>query len=188
MASQGFDMAKMDDVGHHCTHSLFPFMMWSIPYVIRARQCLITAKHTSDAHARFMHYMNTAKYMSIFPVIIFSTLSRLYPHSEYKEHYQMLVLLATIVNCTYCFTWDIIMDWGLAQPRAKYAGLRNVLLYQQPHLYYLAAVTDLMGRIFWTVKWLPGWSELDMGDWEMAKTTTFVSQLIEVLRRIMWNL
>jgi hypothetical protein len=74
---------------------------------------------------------------SIFPVIIFSTLSRLYGDSPYIGIYHNITLVATFVNCAYCFTWDVTMDWGLAQPRAKHAGLRNVLLYQRPHLYYL---------------------------------------------------
>jgi hypothetical protein len=146
-----------------------------LPHSIRANQCIICAKHTADPHARFMHYANTCKYMSIFPVIIFSTLSRLYSDSPYIEHYHNLTFMATIVNCTYCFTWDVVMDWGLAQPRSKYLGLRNVLLYQHPPLYYLALAADLAGRIFWVSKWVPGWSDLDMGDWEVHAPLPAVS-------------
>jgi hypothetical protein len=38
------------------------------------------------------------------------------------------------------------------------------------------------------LQWLPGWTDIDLGDYEMAKTTVLLSQIIEVLRRIMWNL
>jgi hypothetical protein len=33
MASRGFDMAKMDVVGREATSHLFPYLMWSIPYM-----------------------------------------------------------------------------------------------------------------------------------------------------------
>jgi myo-inositol-1(or 4)-monophosphatase len=63
MAMRGFDMDKMDVVGKAATFHLLPYLLWSVPYIIRANQCLICAKHTADAHARRNHYLNTMKYM-----------------------------------------------------------------------------------------------------------------------------
>jgi hypothetical protein len=38
------------------------------------------------------------------------------------------------------------------------------------------------------LQWLPGWTDFDLEDWEMVKTTVLFAQIVEVLRRIMWNL
>lgn len=38
------------------------FQAWSVPFLIRARQCVITAKHAPDAMSRDLQRINLAKW------------------------------------------------------------------------------------------------------------------------------
>jgi hypothetical protein len=131
----GFHLHELGSVADVCVHNSFPFFMWSTSFIIRARQCIICAKHTKDEHLRFMHYCNMCKYLSVFPVIVFANLCHNYPDSKYIQHYQIWGTIAYIVNTTYCFTWDIFMDWGLGQPNAKNCGLHCTTRRSWPTLW-----------------------------------------------------
>ena len=45
---------------------------WSVPFLIRARQCVITARHAPDALSRDLQRINLAKYCSALPVVFFA--------------------------------------------------------------------------------------------------------------------
>jgi hypothetical protein len=60
--------------------------------------------------------------------------------------------VAYAINTSYCYAWDIFMDWGLGRPSSAGCGLREVLLYPRPAQYYTAMVADLAGRLIWGAK------------------------------------
>ncbi|KAI9984416.1 hypothetical protein PInf_005764 [Phytophthora infestans] len=90
-------------------------------------------------------------------------------------------LLCAVFNSLYSFLWDVVMDWGLGQPKLprRVAFLRHHLTYRPRKIYYLVIVVDFILRILWVTKW---W------DW-MHRGVHFklVSQVAEVVRRIIWN-
>ncbi|KAF1783660.1 Inositol monophosphatase, metal-binding site [Phytophthora cactorum] len=90
-------------------------------------------------------------------------------------------LLCAVFNSLYSFLWDVVMDWGLGQPKLprRVAFLRHQLIYRPRKIYYLVIVVDFVLRIMWVAKW---W------DW-MHRGVHFklVAQVAEVVRRIVWN-
>jgi hypothetical protein len=70
------------------------------------------------------------------------------------------------------------MDWSICKPHAKYPLLRRELVYtSQIPLYYVALVTNLLIRFLWV--FIPGSPSFT--------TWSFISGLMEMLRRIVWN-
>eukprot|EP00644_Phytophthora_capsici_P012862 jgi/Phyca11/560523/estExt2_Genewise1.C_PHYCAscaffold_50225 len=90
-------------------------------------------------------------------------------------------LLCAVFNSLYSFLWDVVMDWGLGQPKLprRVAFLRHQLTYRPRKIYYLVIVVDFVLRIMWVTKW---W------DW-MHRGVHFklISQVAEVVRRVIWN-
>ncbi|CAN0456819.1 unnamed protein product, partial [Phaeothamnion confervicola] len=88
---------------------------------------------------------------------------------------------AAVLNSSFCFGWDVKMDWGLAQPGSKRPGLRNTtLLSRASWPYYSAVALDAVLRMVWVVKY---WAtELPFTD------LVLVLEIVEVCRRSVWNL
>lgn len=128
---------------------------------------------------RFLHLLNTLKYCSSLLVISVGA----YPQimGQGSSHKSSFFLLCAVFNSMYSFLWDVIMDWGLGQPnlpkRVKF--LRHQLLYRPRKLYYVVIVVDFALRILWVTKWW-GWTHYGV-DFKL------ISQVAEVLRRIVWN-
>ncbi|GMF33417.1 unnamed protein product [Phytophthora fragariaefolia] len=101
--------------------------------------------------------------------------------SKLKESPLPFFLLCAVFNSLYSFLWDVVMDWGLGQPKLprRVAFLRHQLTYRPRKIYYLIIAVDFVLRIMWVTKW---W------DW-MHRGVHFklVSQVAEVVRRIIWN-
>ncbi|CAN0311165.1 unnamed protein product, partial [Discosporangium mesarthrocarpum] len=94
-----------------------------------------------------------------------------------------LSFASALVNSLYSFAWDVRMDWGLGQPRAKKWGLRNTLLVSRDASwpYYIAVAVDLVLRL----AWLP----VRLGERKLDDTIDLALMLgvLEVTRRSMWN-
>uniref|UniRef100_M4BY88 EXS domain-containing protein n=1 Tax=Hyaloperonospora arabidopsidis (strain Emoy2) TaxID=559515 RepID=M4BY88_HYAAE len=159
--------------------SPLPYFAASTPYILRATQCLISFQRTSNTNDRFLHLLNTMKYCSSLLVISVGAHPMLMglPRPEHSSFF----LLCAVFNSLYSFLWDVIMDWGLGQPNLprRVAFLRHQLTYRPRKVYYLIIAVDFVLRIMWVTKW---W------DW-MHHGVHFkiVSQLAEVVRRIIWN-
>ncbi|VDM05330.1 unnamed protein product [Schistocephalus solidus] len=61
-----------------------------------------------------------------------------------------MMVISYIVNTTYLFLWDVIVDWGLLDFKAKdNPGLRDELVYRFRAYYYCAMLEDLIIRFSW---------------------------------------
>ncbi|DAZ95970.1 TPA: hypothetical protein N0F65_009271 [Lagenidium giganteum] len=163
-------------------HSPLPYFAASVPYIIRATQCLISFKRTTNSNDRFLHLLNTLKYCSSLLVISVGA----YPQvmgvgSGHSKDQSTFFLFCAVFNSMYSFMWDVIMDWGLGQPSLpkRVRFLRHQLLYSPATIYYVVIAIDFSLRILWVTKW---WDWRQYGvDFKM------LSQLAEVCRRCMWN-
>lgn len=175
-----------------CTASSTPFLFQTIPFIIRARQCIITSKHSGDAWSSFLQKINLAKYCSTFPVVFFSLCylkAGLQPWLVLSaQDFEVMWALAAIVNAVFSFMWDLVMDWGLLQPGPGRklqlsTGLRPVLLFRSDWgFYHFAIVCNLLGRALWSLRWSISANDL-LGNFLLGT----LQQTLEVLRRILWN-
>lgn len=97
-------------------HSIvIPSCFASLPYIIRARQCLImyNVGRLKQDPKRYQHVLNAIKYSSsLFPLIV-SAYQKTSAGKEYQQQLETLLIVLLIINATYCLLWDIIMDWGM---------------------------------------------------------------------------
>ncbi|CAK9093624.1 Polycystin-2 (Polycystic kidney disease 2 protein homolog) [Durusdinium trenchii] len=158
LTAQGVLATALDQ----CSGSSLPYLAWSVPFLIRARQCVITARHAPDAWNRDLQRINLAKYLSALPVVFFAMChARVIPGINgsmlTSEDFEVLWALAAIVNSAFSFLWDLVMDWGLLHwvpLKLGNFGLRPTLLYPQPPVvYYFAIVLNFIGRTLWSLRW-----------------------------------
>lgn len=91
----------------------------------------------------------------------------------------MLWCLSAVIYSLYGCAWDFAMDWSICKPRAKYPLLRRELVYtSQIPLYYVAMAMNFFIRFLW-VFYIPSWPYFNI--------RSFVTALMEMTRRIMWN-
>ena len=100
---------------------VIPSVCASLPYIIRARQCLIMREvgRLKNDPKRYQHTLNAIKYStSLFPLIVSATL-KTDLGLRYAEDLEILLIALMVVNSLYSFVWDVLMDWGMMQnPRA----------------------------------------------------------------------
>ncbi|EKM80664.1 hypothetical protein AGABI1DRAFT_119253 [Agaricus bisporus var. burnettii JB137-S8] len=100
---------------------ILPTIM-SFPYLLRFRQCLI--EYSSPPNATRRPLYNAIKYATAFPVIFLSAAQKGPSRLENRLHGDgfsiqywpgtfRLWLIATIINSSYSFWWDVTNDWGL---------------------------------------------------------------------------
>ncbi|KAH7467442.1 hypothetical protein PRIC1_011489 [Phytophthora ramorum] len=159
--------------------SPLPYFAASTPYIIRATQCLISFQRTPSVNDRFLHLLNTMKYCSSLLVISVGAYPMLMGLARPEQ--SSFFLLCAVFNSLYSFLWDVVMDWGLGQPKLprRVAFLRHQLTYRPRKIYYVIIAVDFVLRIMWVTKW---W------DW-MHRGVHFklVAQVAEVVRRVIWN-
>ena len=130
-----FDWGMLFHMAAHYPHPvpssahniLIPSACAAVPFIIRARQCLIMynlGRLTSDSK-RFAHLANALKYMtSMFPLCLSAYQKTVAPHRA--QSLEPLLLLLLVVNSVYALYWDVVMDWGmLQQPSAVCGGVAS---------------------------------------------------------------
>eukprot|EP00429_Kryptoperidinium_foliaceum_P000498 CAMPEP_0176010618 /NCGR_PEP_ID=MMETSP0120_2-20121206/4861_1 /TAXON_ID=160619 /ORGANISM="Kryptoperidinium foliaceum, Strain CCMP 1326" /LENGTH=427 /DNA_ID=CAMNT_0017343455 /DNA_START=56 /DNA_END=1335 /DNA_ORIENTATION=+ len=174
-----------------CRRQSVPFLFWALPFLIRARQCIVTSRHAPDTLSRDLQRVNLLKYLSALPVIFFSLC---YAHSGSNmswlifmpDDFEAMWALSAVINSIFSFMWDLVMDWGLLQPGDKQQsnwGLRPVLLFRGVWgFYHICVVLNLVGRTLWSLRWSPQ-ANLFLGTFFLAS----FQQVAEVLRRCLWN-
>mmetsp|Transcript_2632 Transcript_2632/g.7583 ORF Transcript_2632/g.7583 Transcript_2632/m.7583 type:complete len:406 (+) Transcript_2632:84-1301(+) len=175
-----------------CKKSGTPFFFLALPFLIRARQCIVSAKNAPDNVTRDLHRVNLMKYLSALPVVLFSFAhARSGPHQSswlvfIPEDFEAMWAMSAVINSIFSFMWDLVMDWGLLQPSDKQSnnfGLRPVLLFRGIWGFYHMAITfNLMGRTLWSLRWSPQATAF-LGTFFLG---TF-QQFAEVIRRCLWN-
>mmetsp|Transcript_20889 Transcript_20889/g.45275 ORF Transcript_20889/g.45275 Transcript_20889/m.45275 type:complete len:513 (+) Transcript_20889:126-1664(+) len=190
-------------------HSIaIPSIAASLPYLIRARQCIVMhsiGRMKSDPK-RYQHMLNAVKYStSLWPLIV-SAYQKVVTTEEEKMQLEKVLIVLFAINSTYSLAWDIIMDWGMMQnpgamvPESCAGGsggsvgglnktpqscAHSVL---RPRLRF-GASTSMGILLIDTVlrySWLLRFWEKDL--FLSADTYILCTQFLEAIRRALWNL
>jgi hypothetical protein len=95
---------------------VIPSAFAAVPFVIRARQCLIMYQigRLTCQPTRFSHLANAVKYStSIFPLIVSAYQKTV--SAAASASLEPLLILLLVINALYALYWDVVMDWGLLQ-------------------------------------------------------------------------
>lgn len=150
------------------------FFILIIPGLIRMKQCWFEYKLTNQRQ----HFFNLLKYSSgLYPLfialLIKTNLQYINPNAEKDDLDQLQIIqhlrklnffwyVASIVNSTYSFIWDIRMDWGfqLFEPvfnfnkNINFHVLRpsSLLVFKNLYVYYAVILIDFVLRYLWIFK------------------------------------
>lgn len=189
----------LHDLQEQCSRSPVPFLLWAAPFLIRARQCVVTSRNAPDSLGKTLQLVNLAKYLSALPVVFFSLLYARYnllwgdEAPIAREDFEAMWAIAAMLNTVFSFMWDMVMDWGLLQAVPSngskgssswwFVGLRPILIFRHVWgFYHGAIILNLLGRTLWSLRWSKQATEL-MGSFYLSS----LQQVAEVFRRCMWN-
>ncbi|KAK9374054.1 EXS family-domain-containing protein [Lipomyces chichibuensis] len=166
-------------------------MIIAIPYIIRLRQCL--TDYLRSGARETTHLLNAVKYITTFPVIILSAVQRTYSESDNGSFLGALTLynlwvLCMVVNSLYSFYWDVTKDWDLTMFKVSsknanlpHKGLRSILYFPSPYIYYAAVFVDFILRFTWSLKVSP-----HLYFFNKQEGGVFALEMMELLRRWVW--
>ncbi|KAI9765518.1 MAG: hypothetical protein M1840_007344 [Geoglossum simile] len=147
----------------------------TIPGIWRGMQCI---RRYYDTRNVFPHLINGGKYT--FTILYYVTLSLYRIHKS--PQLKALFIACASVNAVYCSIWDLLMDWSLGNPYARYPLLRDVLGFKHVWVYYAAMVLDPILRFNWV------FFAIFANDIQHSALLSFAVSLSEILRRGMWSL
>ncbi|KAI9700551.1 MAG: protein-ER retention protein [Bogoriella megaspora] len=198
--SRGRSATGMPDRG--CGGEVLVPLVIAVPSVIRLRQCLIEYVRVRNQNRREgwspargwggQHLANALKYSSAFPVIVLSALQRsVIARGGWVGEVALfrLWLFFVFINSFYSFYWDVAKDWDLTLFSSEEErdnpdhpwGLRRILYFGDPRLYYAVIALDLFLRCTWSLKLSPHldhFNDLEGG--------IFTIEVLEVFRRWVW--
>ena len=149
-------------------------LMLALPFWWRLMQCLKVYSVTGERK----NLWNALKYSTAFPLVYAGYLRR---HRPSARHDRWLVL-AACVQSSYCFFWDVQMDWGLLRRDSRAAlgwSLREPLLVTSKRWVYGAlCVFNLALRFIWALSIFGGVQGRGAG--------MFFFEVIELVRRTVW--
>ncbi|KAL7565037.1 hypothetical protein ACA910_020748 [Epithemia clementina (nom. ined.)] len=189
---------------------LIPSAFAALPYVIRARQCLImyTVGRIKKERNRFSHLWNALKYTtSIFPLCLSAyqkTISK-----RAGEDLENVLILLLVINSVFALYWDIVMDWGMMQENpigvaVCNTGSKTKTLLPNPHkaaaptncahsvlrprlrfgigMSALILLIDCVLRFSWMLRFAKS------AIFPSSDSFVLCTQFLEVFRRALWNL
>lgn len=159
----------------HCgsSHNRLMGFFNALPGIFRWLQCLRRFADTGDA---FPHLANMTKYSLTIMYYVAQSVWRIDTTNGNRAFF---IFFAT-VNSTYCYIWDIMMDWSLLEFGSKNFLLRNQLTYKVKWPYYSAMVIDLVLRFNWI------WYAIFEQQIQQKQLLSFFVALSEIFRRVMW--
>ena len=174
-------------------HSIIiPSVAASLPYLIRARQCLVmyTIGAMKTDAKKYQHLLNAIKYStSLWPLVV-SAYQKTITSEKEKAALETFLIILLAINSTYSLAWDIIMDWGMMQnglcigdshSSCAHAVLRPKLRFGAP-----TSIGILLIDIILRYSWLLRFWENDL--FPNADIYILCTQFLEAIRRSLWNL
>lgn len=190
-------------------HSIaIPSIAASLPYLIRARQCIVmhTIGRMKSDPKRYQHMLNAIKYStSLWPLLV-SAYQKVVSTEEEKMQLEKALIVLFAINSTYSLAWDIIMDWGMMQnpgammPESCLGGVGGDGGLNKPSSQSCAhsvlrsrlrfGASTSMGILFVDIvlrySWLLRFWEKDL--FSSPDTYILCTQFLEAIRRALWNL
>uniref|UniRef100_A0A7S1C0L3 EXS domain-containing protein n=1 Tax=Corethron hystrix TaxID=216773 RepID=A0A7S1C0L3_9STRA len=177
---------------------VFPSLGASLPYIIRARQCILCwaeGKMNNDPN-RYLHLLNCLKYStSLFPLCISAYQKTMGGTVDDQYRVERILVIFLAINAGYSFAWDVVMDWGMAQnPSCSCKGnasgehISTIESFLRPRLRFgvyasfSILILDGILRGSWMLRFYENalFSSVDV--------YVFTTQFLEVFRRGIWNL
>lgn len=152
-----------------------PFLLGALPFVARLFQSL---RRWWDSGLT-THLINGGKYFMGILCYFFQHLWR--HHGAQNDMSFVIFCFVETINSLYALSWDLLVDWSVLRPHARFVFLRDELIYSSyiPS-YYLSIITNILLRFIWVI-YLP----------TRGPTTpvrSLIIALFEMLRRFQWNL
>jgi len=191
-------------------HSIvIPSVAASLPYLIRARQCLImyTIGFMKNDPKKYQHMLNAIKYStSLWPLCV-SAYEKTVESPEEKATLEKILIALLAINSTYSLAWDVVMDWGMMQnPQqfmapivsetcvpsgssgSKVAAPSCAHAVLRPRLRFGAStsVTILLVDTILRYSWLLRFYEQRL--FPSNDVYILCTQFLEAVRRALWNL
>ncbi|KAL7435648.1 hypothetical protein ACHAXM_004862 [Skeletonema potamos] len=173
-------------------HSIIiPSLAASLPYLIRARQCLVMytiGAMKADAK-KYQHMLNAIKYStSLWPLVV-SAYQKTITSEKEKAALETFLIILLAINSTYSLVWDITMDWGMmlnvgdtkSHSSCAHKVLRPMLRFGAPTSIGILIVDVVLRYSFLLRFW-----ETDL--FPNADIYILCTQFLEAIRRSLWNL
>lgn len=157
-------------------------VVYALPFWLRFCQSL----HTALVHRNGLQALNALKYLTALSVVFTSAATNWDPTRRGTWHAAWIASL--VVKTVYCYTWDVVVDWGLLRGvrcrRGRLARMHQHPLLRsrrwfRPLVYYAAMTFNIFGRVAWSIAISPAFCGSDC---------TLVLGLVEVVRRSIWLL
>lgn len=184
--------SKGSTINRSCGDSiLLESLVGVIPTLIRLRQCFIEYKISNQRNKT--HLLNFIKYSTNIPILIISLIIKI----KKTDKLTKIWVLASLINSTYSFIWDVNNDWDLKffqkfiYGKNDHGVLRLKLHYNFKLFYYIAILLDFQFRYIWVLKFSPKYENANLF-WNFLSclyTTEFglyCLQTIEIFRRWIW--
>jgi len=145
-----------------------------LPSFWRMMQCLRRYYDLKD----LPQLINAGKYLSNAVMELFSLLQR-----EYNSSLFGVWVGLGIFGSLYAYAWDIRKDWGLCHGGRDTGFLRPRKILPNRWPYYVAVVTNLLGRTGWFLSV----SSHSLGINLAQDLSRLIATAIEIVRRNQWN-
>jgi len=130
-----------------CADTVANALMLAAPFWWRLMQCLKVYSITREQK----NLWNALKYSTAFPLVYFGYWRRHAPSPLHDRYFAV----AALIQSTYCFIWDVHMDWGLLRRDRRSAcgvSLRQPLLVtRHKWVYGGLCMVNLMLRFAWAL-------------------------------------
>lgn len=152
----------------------FLYFVSVLPYWWRLMQCVRSWLDDGDQS----HIANGGKYLSALVAII-ARVS--FKYHDSKDWLTIFVVASAFATC-YQLYWDVVVDWGLLQPKSMNPWLRDSLVLRQRYAYFISVGINTILRLAWL------FSVLHLQDtWIDHDVIDFLFASLEVFRRGLWN-
>ncbi|KAK6129225.1 hypothetical protein DH2020_037055 [Rehmannia glutinosa] len=145
-----------------------------IPFWSRFVQCLRRLFEEKEP----MQGLNSLKYLSTVVALVIRTMYSL----KGGAFWRILAFSTSGVTTAYNTYWDIVIDWGLLQRKARNPWLRDKLLISNKAVYFVAIIVNILLRLVWMQL------VLDFhAPFLHRRAMVAVVACLEILRRGIWN-
>ncbi|KAJ8605339.1 hypothetical protein CTAYLR_002396 [Chrysophaeum taylorii] len=157
-----------------CAASLANAIALGLPFWCRLAQCL---RVFSDAGER-KNLVNALKYSTALPLVVAGYLQKHATSDAALNAATRFLIAAAVLNSSFSFAWDVVMDWGILRPKRP-----KILLASRSRLavlasYLLLLAFNLTMRFAWAIAVFSHASTQNYG--------MFALEAVEVLRRTVW--
>ncbi|KZV43409.1 hypothetical protein F511_22001 [Dorcoceras hygrometricum] len=156
-------------------YEIFYIVVAVIPFWSRAVQCLRRMFEDKD----LIQGLNSLKYFSTVAALVIRTIY------DFRRGTFWKIMAASSSGVTTIFNayWDIVMDWGFLQKKARNPWLRDKLSVSNKAIYFVAIIGNILLRLAWMQ------SVLDFNEAPFLHRTVVIALVacLEILRRGIWN-